>query len=956
MLVTSALRIYLVHSLSQTEDFIRVGRQNLSTRFFQNGKVGGACRPSQWTAVLKAANSVIDCIRTCQGALDGSARLAPSFFCILSAVEACQDSLNEAKKASQCFVQDDFDRCVIFSEKHFSKATYLTNAFEAIQRDDHNLTELWLLAAKNMTEDIELKLEAPYLLAHVQILLKKAQSEDVIIAQHKSLWSETRVRLHQRALHHFRHAAAMSALDKTHSHEDAAAVYLKASALHERISRARSPEIAILEQAATKLSMAMVLIEQNADNDNFAHSDSAIQSLVDAADRILIGAHRVGEFATAIEARKAELASTVAAKSKCHDAEMLSVWRVLHAEQEEALTKSESCLHDVMRGKVDLFSGLQQMLSIGTKVKLVADTVDEIHSCRKRAVYYTQRATLEALPGTRLSILSSACWENAAMHMDAAAQVCVDLILRKTYQKESLDQTPEWQSHCDWTRMFLVMVEYDLVRAGEYCHKARGAEMGVKNGRDPREAQMWRKAAECLLHKAELVLEDDNSDDSSSVSEDPDKETDLEEMIRIYSQSAEYFYLAFRHKMLPDADIRQNGARVAAMYEHWAVLESNKLDIEKHDAVTNAAIDFYRYAIDQLNLSAVLSAERLARLERGGKYAMLACNPSSDSECAARHWRGAFLLTKHISKASEDTPTSPVIIIRGLIALHVCAAEATLTHAIICYEACISELSSVVKLDPGLYRPPDRLYKLALIARMIHSLGPESFVVPPDLQGVLDLASGHEYRSSLLDDHAQALLLKAKCLLQLESLTDQELQRARWEEAYSATIDLCQAYTLCSIERPMGQNSPRLLSYLAYRKAVAQRFVAKAEQTMHSSDIVVHSDADANEAEIVEWPETTVGTTINNTIKIRMALIAVEQYTWAAEQAEYQAANGHQRNKLFQTFGKELRLSAEAAQKCALCPTDEYTRYGFEGDALSTIQLLRQEGENVAAYSIYWGK
>eukprot|EP01032_Pedospumella_encystans_P008803 gene8803-10415_t len=819
----------------------------MSTRFFQNGKVGGACRPSQWTAVLRAANSVIDCIRTCQGALDGSARLAPSFFCILSAVEACQDSLNEAKKASQCFVQDDFDRCVIFSEKHFSKATYLTNAFEAIQRDDHNLTELWLLAAKNMTEDIELKLEAPYLLAHVQILLKKAQSEDVIIAQHKSLWSETRLRLHQRALHHYRHAAAMSALDKTHSHEDAAAVYLKASALRERISRARSPEIAILEQAAIKLSMAMVLIEQNADSDNFVHSDSAIQSLVDAADRILIGAHRVGEFATAIEARKAELASTVAAESKCHDAEMLSVWRVLHAEQEEALTKSECCLHEVMRGKVDIFSGLQQMLSIGTKVKLVADTVDEIHSCRQRAVYYTQKSTLKALPGTRLSILSSACWENAAMHMEAAAQVCVDLILRKTYEKE-------------------------------------------------------------------------------------------------------------RHKMLPDADIRQNGTRVAAMYEHWAVLESNKLDIEAHDAVTNAAIDFYRYAIDQLNPPAVLSADRLARLERGGKYAMLACNPSSNSERAARHWRSAFLLTKHISKASEDTPTTPVIIIRGLIALHVCAAEATLTHAMICYEACISALSSVVKLDPGLYRPPDRLYKLALIARMIHSLGPESFVVPPDLQGVLDLASGHEYRPSLLDDHAQALLLKAKCLLQLDSLTDQELQRARWQESYSATIDLCQAFKLCSIERPMGQNSPRLLSYLAYRKAVARRLVAKAEQTMHPSNIVVHSDADTNEVEIVEWPETTVGTTINSTIKIRMAFIAVEQYTWAAEQAEYQAANGNQRNKLFQTLGKELRLSAEAAQKCALCPTDEYTRYGFEGDALSTIQLLRQEGENVTAYSIYWGK
>eukprot|EP01032_Pedospumella_encystans_P024247 gene24247-27429_t len=430
------------------------------------------------------------------------------------------------------------------------------------------------------------------------------------------------------------------------------------------------------------------------------------------------------------------------------------------------------------------------------------------------------------------------------------------------------------------------------------------------------------------------------------VSEVFDTAVDLEEMISVYSQAAEYFNLSCQHRTLHEASTRQNGTRVADLYERLAELKSNVFDIEAHDAVTNAAIDFYVRAINVLNQSSVLEAEELVWWEKSIEYAVHACNPSSDSVYAARHWLCAFLLTKEVAKGYVDSESMAVVLAKGLIALHACAAESTQERAQIVYEACIAEVSALVSTIPGYYSPPDRQYKLALVAHIVQSestlVDSEPFNVPSEVQNVVNLAMGNGYRTALLDEHVHALLLKAQCLYSLETLTDLEKDRESWEEAYSATIDLCQACTLCSVELPNDRNSPRLLSYLASRKAIARRLVAKAESVL--PEPVPHVDLNAPAADTdTEWPESTNTNTVDN----RRALVAVEQYTWASEQAELHAATeAYGRQCKLKYLSNELKHAVDYAQRLSMNQTDESSRFYFdhyEAQALGTIEQLRKE-------------
>eukprot|EP01032_Pedospumella_encystans_P022591 gene22591-25597_t len=335
---------------------------------------------------------------------------------------------------------------------------------------------------------------------------------------------------------------------------------------------------------------------------------------------------------------------------------------------------------------------------------------------------------------------------------------------------------------------------------------------------------------------------------------------------------------------------------------------------------------------------------------------MLACNTSPVSNLVARHWAGAFLLTEKVLQSTAFKQITS----NAQIALHVCAAEATSLQEQIVYEACINEFTTI-----GVYtlESADAKYRLALLAHMIDAaktaVGEEFFHVPPELQTVLDLSSSHKYPSSLLDEHAQALLLKAMCLHQLETMADEASERESWEEAYSATIDLCQACVLCSVELPMGHNSLCLLLHLAYRKAVAECQVAAVESgisTTHSKALT--ADALAEAAAV--WPK--IAATVTSGISDnRVALIAVEQYTWAAKQAELQTAAcalGTQERSIANALQGRLQQATDAAKAWYLCPGDQTAKdnfYHYEGNAMIVVQQLRRQGVNVDAYSQRWG-
>eukprot|EP01032_Pedospumella_encystans_P023871 gene23871-27011_t len=305
-IATSALRIYLVHTLHQTQDFIRTGHQSifLSTQFFSNIENKDVSSSHNWKIARKAAGKVVDYIQKCQDALESSQCLSPVY--LLSAIEASQDSFYEIKKATQCYIQENYKKHIDLSAKHACKATYLMYAYEAIQRHgDHDLSQLWLAAASKLDEHITLRLKVGLKMDEqaVKKYLQKAEWESTIIARQKLL-SETRTQFHTCAVRQYRRAAAMTALDRKHAHDYYAGVYLKASATRVRIDCASSsPEITILERAASHLQQAINLIESDEQNGNAMLSDSNIRYLVNAADILRNNSHRAIEFVTTIEAQ-----------------------------------------------------------------------------------------------------------------------------------------------------------------------------------------------------------------------------------------------------------------------------------------------------------------------------------------------------------------------------------------------------------------------------------------------------------------------------------------------------------------------------------------------------------------------------------------------------------------------------------------------------------------------------
>ena len=411
---------------------------------------------------------------------------------------------------------------------------------------------------------------------------------------------------------------------------------------------------------------------------------------------------------------------------------MRRVWQTLRAEQEQALLRTEACLQDVLTSDGPIAASVELIRSLAVNEKRLISTVDEVSLCHQRITLYKQKA-VQSLQRDQSSGLANKCWTQAAVHMEAAAQVCINVILNGSYNNMHFDNAPKWNSRCDSTKQFVAIAENVLASAGVYLDKARGAEAGVKCGRDPREAQMWRKAAECLVQKAELQYNQAiSTGEIWFFTEDTENETELDETILSYTQTAEYLHLAFKHRALPNADIRQNGSRVASWYECAAELLYRLMD--SHDTMAETVLAFHEQAIDRLNKREEISKEELVLWDKGCAYGMLACNTSPVSNLIARHWAGAFLLTEKVLQASAFKRITS----NAQIALHVCAAEATSLQVQIVYEACINELTTI-----GVHNleSADTKYRLALLAHMIDSektaVGKVFFLVPPELRPFL---------------------------------------------------------------------------------------------------------------------------------------------------------------------------------------------------------------------------
>eukprot|EP01032_Pedospumella_encystans_P009883 gene9883-11598_t len=828
-LLSSALRIYLAHTLNQAEDIVRATNKKVSssTDFFRNDIISNDSHPHEWVIVLAQADRVVSFIKECQKVWETSHGLAACVFNNLCIIEASQDSLKEAMLSSRCYSPERSKLHLALSEKHACKATYLTYAFIAADRyGDRPLSRLWLQAVKKLDEAIDLQLNVPPSpTPTTEEYLDKAESIRVKIDRDKHTWTTECLRLHNRSLRHTRHAAAMSALFQCNMHESTAEIYENAADVRNLLDRATNPaELALLEQVAAKYQLAMEIVAAQAGKAFNILNFGDVHKITDAAFRLFSCIHQVRKLGAAMDELKAEHATTLAAESKCRDATMLRVWHVLRTEQKNVLSRHEQDLQQILvDGVVTTLPLLGTETERAKRLATTTSTVREIHACRERFAMYKQEA-VQALQGARPSELAHKCWMKAAEHMEAAAQA----------EREAL--------------------------------------------------------------------------------------------------AADYFLLAFKHRTLPNADTRQNGTRLAVLYERAAEILYDRSGSWSPSPYIDTVLSFHAKAFDRFNDSSHVSTQELSQWEKGCEYGKMACDTNIDNKVVAGHWGQAFHLTESIIKlCASNTKARDVTILKARVALHVCAAQTTVPHVLHGYEACLAVLAEIASSPPtrGYNGLPNRQYQLALVAQILllqrTALGPKTFVVPPEVESALGRTARKEQRLPLLQDHAQMV------------------------------------------------SDPEILFRLAFRKSVARCYVGAAEsvvlQPVSSNDFPTLSEAEKTTA--TAWDEAVEMCRKANVRKttsesdIRLASIAVERYIWVAEQAKLaeQVVRQAMEKKVLsemslqvsemEIFRELLRKVALAAGEVCCQPNDPHLVDAFnqvEARAKAAAELRRSQGEKVTAY------
>ncbi len=271
--------------------------------------------------------------------------------------------------------------------------------------------------------------------------------------------------------------------------------------------------------------------------------------------------------------------------------------------------------------------------------------------------------------------------------MEAAAQVCIDFILSGDYENKDLQDVLAWKSACELCKHVLCIVECVIPCAEAYLDKARGAEAGEKSGRDPREAIVWRQAADFLLKMARFMFTDE-----TGVAQNMSKnvERDVLSHGKSAAEPAEFFYLAFKHRALPDADTRQNGTRVAILYERAAELLYGKHDNTADKDTVEDVIAFYLKAIARFNSPTVVPAEELVLWETASECGKMTCDAETEDFVSQGHWLSAYCLSKEVLDLPEvKRKTKDVIVLKARVALQICAAKTTMSEALLGYETCL---------------------------------------------------------------------------------------------------------------------------------------------------------------------------------------------------------------------------------------------------------------------------
>ena len=780
-----ALNIYLENSGLETNHILLVFRSQIrAVTFFP---VSNSTCESNWKRVVEIAERVHTYIENC---LDHKHR--PHLLEYkLSALGAAQESLVSA--LALCRSGTDEPHNIQLYNCGLLRAKLIINELIAVRRRDSELSVLWMRAAERVHRQGSLKclgntnntIMSKNTIDLAQSLLSKAKLSD---KRECECEREREQDVQRRISLHYRRAAACIILGENRSHKFAAETYQNAANFIQVSSaRATTSTLNLWQTAVASLWLAADTIATHADEIS-AKNDNQVILNIARAKQLAIDAEKVPALESSIREWGLRITASAGAIALSRDPYTAPVLPLLMQKQQQVHHTKVELLRVLLtcESQTDVAMALERSCAayeaaasdLQIFVHKIGVLVENARCYRAHAasVIHNSHATVRHLLGN--------CWMKAADQVDFMLKQSSAVVKNAVVQKE------QWDQLYDVVFSYVYIAENVLGSVVEYLDKARGAEAGEKYGRDPREAQMWRKAANCQIQKAEIMYTALINSQKEAATR-----TDFNSLLKLcvqpseetvaYLRAADFFYRADRHNQMLGVNLYAQ--RISILYTRLGMLSMQKYSLESDSPVlVHKTIHFEDCVLDcTFEFIAMLSAppvgaEHLDAYDRSCEYGhkyLQAVYVKSDS---ASLWKDAFeccFKAKNLLAVGNGDIDDLLNAHRKLaVALALSAVYGLGATAIeqgrrffslACARATkVLKRESHESLNDYNVALAERILVTANIADPMNSLSVDPLMIPMDLQQLLpDLSNKEAVFHDMLQEHAGACCLEVECTL-----------------------------------------------------------------------------------------------------------------------------------------------------------------------------------------------
>eukprot|EP01032_Pedospumella_encystans_P013098 gene13098-15100_t len=295
--------------------------------------------------------------------------------------------------------------------------------------------------------------------------------------------------------------------------------------------------------------------------------------------------------------------------------------------------------------------------------------------------------------------------------------------------------------------------KYQLCSTQSTSYKQMAAQALQTNPFMPLARECWAQAAVHIDAAIQMLVSGEQRSPNKAVVE-------MEAAGKVFSRSAEYLFLAFKHRTLLDAETSQNGTHVAMLYEHLVDILPFGLDATTNVSTRFAVkhlVDHHLALIGALNGSEATSEEVIAARQLVCEYGRFAvsCAVPVDKQL----WQNAYHI---LNRAVPHGILSECFRVRCAAArLYACAALTVVPSERMCFESAADAFSDALAAFKG---SNELVLYNKVLARAILAFGPGLSSLPNEVTSLLaqveQQSIEEEELRTMAEEHAQYVLIR----------------------------------------------------------------------------------------------------------------------------------------------------------------------------------------------------